>query len=277
MATSCIRGKSKAMECYAPSPSNSDKVQTNRNRLKTVGPWIEEHHRGDFVYTPLRRPGEGPITALLYGILWVPENTRWPWSRIVTNLSTRCEEGAEDPEIPLIYPWPQSPLRSPTNEFDQEDFYGFPSQDWHFSEAPLEGVVKIKRCLHPKRDDDATAGLMLHYRDRREVVGQWNFNWQIVSHDAAFTHLALRRYKYSNLRLPSIQIVPRDYSSMQDIDDIPTISKWWLEEDVIVFPLRGRLIWFYSIYGDAATAIRPDGSPLTSSFMGYPTEQFGRM
>lgn len=245
--------------------------------MRTFGPWIEEHQREDFVYVPLRKRGEGRIIGLFYGIWWISREIRWPWSRVVTDFSVGCNEGPEESEVPLVYPWPESPLRSPINEFDQEDFYGFPSQDWHFSEAPLEGVVSIERCLHPKRDDDATAGLMLHYRDRREVIGQWNFNWQIISHDAAFTHLALRRYTYSNLRLPSIQIVPRDHSARQDSDGIPTVSKWWLEDDVIVFPMRGRLIWFYSIHGDAAAAIRQDGSPLTSSFMGYPTEQFGRM
>lgn len=218
------------------------------------------------------------MNTLFYSNAWT-HIARRPWDKVVVGFSVRCDENWNHEDIPEKYPQSpsQSQLLSPLNEFDQEDFYGFVSQDWHFSEAPLDGVIKIERCLHPKRDDDATAGVMFHYADRKEVIGQWNFNWLIVSHDHAFTHITLRRYMYSNRKVPSVSLVPRDYSTRQDTNGIPVLHKWWLEDDVIVFPLSGRLIWSFSRYGDVAAVVRPNRNLLTPSFLSLPPDDSGRM
>ncbi len=162
------------------------------------------------------------------------------------------------------FQWPTSPIGSPLSEFDQEDFFGFADYHWHFSEARLEGVTKIEQCVHPNREDEATAGLMLHYGNRKEVLGQWNFDWPIVL-NLPPTHLALRRYQYSNMRIPSVKIEPRIL-----VGGMASTSRWWFEEDELVIPMVGQLIWFYSQYGDSVAYFRPNGSAVVPGFMGLP-------
>lgn len=72
------------------------------------------------------------------------------------------------------------------------------------------------------------------------------------------------------MRIPSVKIEPRIRDGSQVVGGMPSISKWWFEEDELVVPMVGRLIWFYSQYGDSIAYFRPNGSAVVSGFMGLP-------
>jgi hypothetical protein len=245
------------------------KICTNHNRRKTFGPWIEEGNRSQYYHIPLVKPHDGPVHTIHYGTQWL-ESTGWPWNQAAVHFGVECLPQPNNHRVTDRFQWPTSPIGSPLSEFDQEDFFGFADYHWHFSEANLEGVTGIEQCVHPNREDEATAGLMLHYDNRKEVLGQWNFDWPTIVLNLPPTHLALRRYQYSNMRIPSVKIEPRIQDGSHVVGGMPSISRWWFEEDELVVPMVGRLIWFYSQYGDSVAYFKPNGSAVVPGFMGLP-------
>ena len=244
------------------------KICTNHNRRKTFGPWIEEANCHQYYHIPLVKPNDGPVHTIYHVMEWFG-STGWPWNQAVVDFGVDCLPQPSHHSVIDAFQWPTSPIGSPLSEFDQEDFFGFDDYHWHFSEVNLEGVTSIEQCVHPNREDEATAGLMFHYGDhQKEVLGQWNFDWPTFVYNLPPTHLALRRYQFSNVRIPSVKVEPRVQDGSQVIGGMPSTSRWWLEEDELVVPMVGRLIWFYSQYGDCVAYFRPDGSAIVSGFMG---------
>lgn len=56
---------------------------------------------------------------------------------------------------------------------------GVQNQEWFASTASMEGIEKLEMCRDPSHQKVSYIGLLLHYPDRCESVGQWRWDCQI--------------------------------------------------------------------------------------------------
>jgi hypothetical protein len=229
-------------------------ILTTYGRSAVFMPWLESAPRE--IVGHYSQLGEGPISACLIfsqetgdGEIQSPESI----SAICDNsASASPEESPKLTEGRFSMEVPVRPMSSPLYRFDPEDFYGFENSDWFFSEQSLKGLVGVQTCKDPQREDDATGGLFLHYTDRKEVLGQLRPDWRIGDMVERPIAIAVRRYFYSNRKIPSVQVKLYTEANAADmvLDDVV-----WKHVD-----LQERMCWWFSIYGDVVDILHADGA-----------------
>jgi hypothetical protein len=131
---------------------------------------------------------------------------------------------------------------APTATGDQEEFFGFANEDWYYSIADAEGLRAIQLCVDTSREDTPTSGMMLHYdNDRRECLGQWRSDYKIGTVYKYPCFPMVRKYRYSNHRTPSIQVIIRRADEPgEDLQD----------DGYEELRTHGKLVWWYGPYGN---------------------------
>jgi hypothetical protein len=128
-------------------------------------------------------------------------------------------------ELPDIPPWPICDIPAICQRTGSH---------WFHSQATLETVQSIDVC----KDKTTTncLGILLHYADRVEALGQWRFD-QLTEKMAGDYVLTCIHFRLNRDGVPYVKDISFDANPEADSTEWMTVT------------LRGRLVWWFSERG----------------------------
>jgi hypothetical protein len=149
-----------------------------------------------------------------------------------------------------VFP-PKNNFGSPLSTFDNEEYHGDPDQDWFYSFASFAGILGIQTCIDHDHEDEGVVGMLLHFSNRKEVLGQWRFDLDRSKIIEMPTRIFLWQYRFASMRRPCVNIVVDNTASFEIMDakrvQLPDADILDGMEEV---GMHKAIVWWFGNYGN---------------------------